>query len=320
MPRSNEDFYRKVLPSGHSSYFESPHRQLDPNLFEGDRLRPEVRAKLVHMLEDGLNGALNLAGSEHWLHAWLAGSGITYQWEGGEGDLDVLFGVDMTELVLANSGLYGIPESAVAQWANDTLKKLVWPHTAGTRFGQRTYEVTFYWNPGTHDRIENINPYAAYDIKGDAWAVPPPELPHDPRSLYPAEWYQAAGRDVTAAETIIQRHGNLARQLASTSPGSPHGRNAGAELVRVRAAARALFDEIHLGRRAAFGEQGHGYSDWANFRWQHAKATGVVPALRKLTDDAREASDAEDKKLYGGPVDGPDTILTREMMRYGQTP
>lgn len=316
-------FYERAasgLPEGHSSYFESPHRQLDPNLFEGERLRPDVRAKLLHMLEDGLNSALNLAGIEHWLNAWLAGSGITYQWEGGEGDLDVLFGVQMAKFVHHNPNFSGIPEAAVAEVVNTKLKEVVWPSTSHTRFGQRTYEVTFYWNPGTDNSIENIKPYAAYDIRRDTWVVPPPVLPHDPRSLYPAEWYQAAGRDIEAAETILRRHDSAAQQLSSTSPESANARNAGAELVRARQAALALFDEIHLGRRAAFGEQGHGYADWHNFRWQHAKSTGVVPALRRLTEEAHAASAAEEQRLYGGPIDGPQTILTREMMRYGRRP
>lgn len=316
-------FYERAaggLPKGHSSYFESPHGSLDPYLFDGEHLRPQVRQRLLVELEDGLNESLNLAGIEHWLHAWLAGSGITYQWEGGEGDLDVLFGVEMGPFVHHNPNFSGIPEKAASEWINTKLKQKVWPATSHTRFGQRTYEVTFYWNPGTHDRIENINPYAAYDLKRDVWAVPPPMLPHDPHSLYPSQWYEAAGRDVDAAETIIRRHDNLAQQLSSTSPSSANGRNAGAELVRVRQAAIALFDEIHLGRRAAFGEQGHGYSDWNNFRWQHAKASGVVAALRRLTEDAKAASEAEDKRLYGGPIDAADTIITREMMRYGPRP
>ena len=316
-------FYEKAvggLPPGHSSYFESPHDRLDPNLFDGDRLHPDVRARLLTMLEDGLNAALNLSGIEHWLNAWLAGSGITHQWEGGEGDLDVLFGVEMAKFVHHNPNFTGIPESAVAEWVNTQLKQHVWPRTSHTRFRDRTYEVTFFWNPGTDNTIENIKPYAAYDLRRDTWVVPPPVLPHDPRSLYPAEWFEAAGRDVDAAGTIISRHDNAASKLASTSPESPDGRNAGAELVRARAAAVALFDDIHVGRRQAFAEQGHGYADWHNFRWQHAKATGVVSALRKLTEEARAASEREDKRLYGGPIDGPDTIITREMMRYGRRP
>lgn len=315
-------FYERAagLPPGHSSYFESPHRHLDPDLFNGERLHPEVRARLLTMLEDGLNGALNLAGIEHWLHAWLAGSGITFQWEGGEGDLDVLFGVEMAKFVHHNPNFTGIPESGVAEWVNETLKRVVWPETSHTRFGRRTYEVTFYWNPGTDNSIENIKPYAAYDLRSDTWVVEPPELPVDPRVLYPAEWYQAGARDVEAAEQIVRTIRGHQEVLASNDAGSPAARTAGAGLVRARQAARALFDDIHLGRRQAFGEQGHGYADWHNFRWQHAKSTGVVPALRAITEEAKEANSREETRLYGGPIEAADKLVMREMMRYGPRP
>ena len=156
----------------------------------------------------------------------------------------------------------------------------------------------------------------------DTWAVAPPVLPNDPRALYPAEWFDAAGRDADAAELINLRHAyrpGMSCRLFEPAT-SARGRNAAAELARVRASAKALFDEIHLGRRAAFGEQGHGYSDWANFRWQAAKQSGTIGALRKITEDAKAASEAEDKKRYGGPIDGADTILTRDMLRYGNRP
>lgn len=316
-------FYDKAiggLPPGHSSYFESPHDRLDPSLFDGLHLKDDVRLWLVDRLVTSLEADLGLKSTMHWLHAWLAGSGITYQWEGGEGDLDVLFGVEMEPFVHHNPNFTGIPEAAVAEWADATLKQKVWPQTARARFGQRTYEVTFYWNPGTHDRIENIKPYAAYDLVRDVWAVTPPLLPHDPHSLYPADWFEAAGRDVNAAETIIRSHDSAVNNLASMNPSSPSGRNAASDLARARASAKALFDEIHVGRRQAFGEQGHGYGDWNNFRWQHAKSTGVIPALRRITEQAQGAADARDAKLYGGAIDGPGTIITREMMKYGRRP
>lgn len=316
-------FYEKAagLPEGHSSYFESPHRRLDPSLFtDREQLLPAVRERLLAELEEGLRVSLDLAGVNEWLHVWLAGSGITYQWEGGEGDLDVLFGVDMLRFVHFNPNFQGVPESAVADWADTQLKQKVWPKTAHTRFGDRTYEVTFYWNAGTGNDIERIKPYAAYDLKTDTWAHRPPELPADPREMYPDGWYLAAHRDVLAATDILDRHHHLAQVLATTDPSTATGRNATAEMARVRMTARAMFDDIHLGRRQAFGEQGHGYSDWHNFRWQHAKAAGVVPALRGITEAAARSSETQQARLYGGPIDAADTIITREMMRYGPRP
>jgi hypothetical protein len=312
------DFYQRAaagLPDGHSSFFETPHRSLDPNLFDGTHLRPEVRARLLVILKDGLNEALNLAGIDDWLHAWIAGSGITYQWEGGEGDLDVLFGVTMHEFVMANPIFQGIPEDDIATWADDLLRSKLWPQSAKTVFGKRTYEVTFFWNPGTHDHIENIKPYAAYNLTAGQWDVEPPVLPQDPASLYPREWFEAAGRDTVAASRIVSRYTQATDDLSSLPAGSPHAVNAEHSLVAARALARTLFDEIHHGRRAAFAPGGTGYGDWSNFRWQLAKETGAIKALRTITEAADEERKARETSLYGGPIDGPNVLLMRDMMR-----
>jgi hypothetical protein len=279
-----------------------------------------VREWLLATLENGLRKYLDLSGVNEWLHVWLAGSGITYQWAGdrGNGDLDVLFGVDMERFVHWNPGFSGLPESYVADHADEVLKQKLWPATAHQRFGQQEYEVTFFWNPGTGSDITRIHPYAAYDLKGDAWVVSPPAVPHDPGVLYPADWHDAAERDTLAAGQLSDRHATLKSQLASIAPGDPRARNAGAELVRVQQSVMSLFDDIHTGRREAFGEQGHGYGDWHNFRWQSAKASGVVNALGAIISEARASTEAGDQQLYGGPVDGPETILTRDMLRYGQ--
>lgn len=315
-------FYDRALPEGHSGFFTPPSHQLDPSLFDGDRLKPEVRMWLLGMLADGLARYLDLKGSDSWLHVWLAGSGITYQWSGdrGNGDLDVLFGVDMAAFTRLNPQYTGLPESYVADHADQVLKQKLWPATADAHFGSQSYEVTFFWSPGTGSDITKIHPYAAYDLQHDAWVVRPPELPADPRSLYAPEWYDAARRDVDAAETIASRYLSLQDQLRSTALGSPQAANALAEMQRTQDAATALFTEIHGGRREAFGEQGHGYGDWHNYRWQSAKETGVVGGLSVITREARAQREATEKFLYGGPIDGPETIITRDIMRYGKTP
>jgi hypothetical protein len=308
------------LPAGHSGYFASPSSQLDPSLFDGLHLKHDVRVWLVLTLEAGLRRYLDIRGADVWLHAWLAGSGITYQWDAnrGNGDLDVLFGVDMPVFVEYNPRYAGLPESAVADHADQVLKEKMWPKTAHQRFGQQHYEVTFFWNPGTGRDITSIHPYAAYDLKSDAWVVVPPTLPRDPRALYSGEWFHAADRDVDAAETLARRHDSLSQQLGSTS--GPAARNIEVQLAMVREQARALFDEIHSGRREAFGEQGHGYSDWHNFRWQSAKQNGIVEGLKVIIDKAKADDDSHAQSLYGGAIDGPDQILTRAMLDRGNNP
>ncbi len=314
-------FYDKALQPGGSGYFSEPSDTLDPNLFTGMALKEDVRHWLIVTLMSGLQKYLSVRGAHDWLRAWLAGSGITYQWSAdrGNGDLDVLFGVDMPGFVHYNPEYHGVPERDVADHADAVLKQKLWPKTAHTRFGQQEYEVTFFWAPGTGQQgIELIHPYSAYDLVGGTWVVTPPALPHDPRALYPAEWYEAASQDSKTAKHLSNRYHKLTSRLASIDPGSPSGRNASVELSRVHQSAMSLFDEIHGGRREAFGEQGHGYSDWANFRWQSAKSSGSIDALKTITNSARAESDARDRQLYGGPVDAASTILTRDALRYGR--
>lgn len=312
-------FYDRALQPGGSSYFSEPSATLDPNLFMGDRLHNDVRVWLLHTLEAGLRRYLDMRGAREWLHAWLAGSGITYQWaaDRGNGDLDVLFGVDMQQFVHYNPDYHGVPERDVADYADTVLKQKLWPKTAHQRFGQQEYEVTFFWAPGTGRGIEHIHPYAAYDLVGGTWVVTPPDLPHDPRALYPPDWFQAAGMDTDAAKQLSSSHRSLTQQLASTVLGETARRNREAKLAHVQSAATALFNDIHGGRTAAFGEQGHGYGDYANFRWQHGKESGAITSLRDIVKSARASSDANDIELYGGPIDGPQTILTRDILRYG---
>jgi hypothetical protein len=315
-------FYDRALPDGGSGYFSEPSPTLDPNLFIGTKLRPEVRFALVDMLTDGLTRYLDLTGVNEWLHAYLAGSGITYQWSAdrGNGDLDVLFGVDMARFVHWNPDYQGIPEGSVADHTDNVLKQKLWPKTAHTRFGQQVYEATFFWAAGIGQGIERIHPYAAYDLKRDVWVVPPPSLPDDPHALYSSDWYDAARRDVDAAETIARRHASLSTKLASTASDQPAAVNYSAQLTHVQAAARALFEDIHGGRREAFGEQGSGYSDWHNFRWQHAKETGVIAGLRNIMSASQQATAMTDAQRYGGPISGPDQILTRDMLDRGNHP
>lgn len=311
-----------TLPPGHSGFFSAPAQTLDPDLFDGMQLKPVVRHWLVSTLTSGLRRYLDLTGADEWLHAWLAGSGITYQWagdRGATGDLDVLFGVDMQAFTRLNPEYSGLPESYVADRADEVLRQKLWPATAHQVFGQQTYEVTFFWSAETGKDITRIHPYAAYDLKSDVWVVPPPTLPSDPHAIYPGDWYAAAGQDVDAAETIASRHGSLLDQLSSTALGSPQARNIMVQLQNVRGSARSLFDDIHLGRREAFGEQGHGYGDWHNFRWQHAKASGVVGALSAIKA-AEDADTLATKEFINRSIDGPETILTRDMLRYGKTP
>jgi hypothetical protein len=268
-------------PAG--GYFSAPRLTLDPALFDGDRLRGEVRAFILNTVRNGLKD-FGLSSSARWLHVWLAGSGISYQW--GNGDLDILLGVDYGRFTKYNPDYAGVDEEAAAAAVNKWLKKNVWSLTRQVNFSGSIYEATFYWTPHTGYDITQISPYAAYDVRAGSWVVSPPQLPHNPAELFDPSWYAATAADRAQATEMLARYRSASRKYKGAQPGSPQMVNAQTLVNTSRAQAHALMDSIHLGRREAFGEQGHGYRDWHNFRWQRAKATGVIRDLKKISAGA----------------------------------
>ena len=73
----------------------------------------------------------------------------------------------------------------------------------------------------------------------------------------------------------------------------------------------ALFEEIHGGRKVAFSPTGQGYLDYANYRWQAGKQTGVVQALRKLKDIATETRKEYSVATYGVELPSTETLIRR---------
>lgn len=306
----------KALPApsmvgGASGYFSQPQAELDPALFDGDHLKPAVRDGLLYTLGQHLSAQYVI--EAHWAHVWLAGSGVTYQWaaDRGNGDLDVLFSIDVASFETVNPQFRGWSEVDVAAEVNAELKARLWPQTAHSVIGGKSFEVTFYWNPGTGSDIRNIHPYAAYDLVNDRWDVWPPQLPADPRTLYPETWYQQADADSRIANGWVQESADYAEQLQRLPSSSPAWHAAGSHLNHITSMARALFDDIHLGRHAAFTDQGRGYGDYANFRWQRGKQNGTVQALRAIAAVGDEARRLEEMDKYGAPIDPADVAARR---------
>lgn len=279
------------MPSG---YFSSPSENLDPNLFEGDTLKEDVRTGLLNALYSGLEDQVGFREPWNWVHAWIAGSGVSYQWSAdrGNGDLDVLFGVDFPRFLEDNPQFPRLSMAEVAQYTDQILKDKLWPRTAHYKIGNGTYEVTFFWNPTTGTEIDNIHPYAAYSLTRGEWDVRPPVLPHDPHSLYPKAWYDTTDNDYRNARTI--------EDLWHSGPSGK---------LQAGNAARALWRDIHEGRHVAFSEMGSGYGDYHNFRWQRAKESGAAETLRALVADAEAADPRSDIPEAGD-------IITRAAIRY----
>jgi hypothetical protein len=300
------------IHTGASGYFSAPQRGLDPHIFDGKHIKPDVRDHILGILNNFLDSRYK--GARSWSAAWLAGSGISYQWAGdrGNGDLDVLFGLDFPKFYEDNPTYQGISESEFADLLNSDLKKSLWPTTAETNFHGQTYEVTYYLNPGTTAHsIAAIHPYAAYNLTADRWDITPPELPDDPRSLYPAEWHKTIEDEQKHASVLVDRYNLLRSQSAQTVENSPAWKNAMDSQKIVVEQAKALFDDIHLSRRNAFSQTGDGYSDFYNYRWQAHKEAGTVQALNTLATMDTEARKAQQTDLYGAPLDDAATALAK---------
>lgn len=278
----------KIQP-GHSGYFSQPARTLDPFLFEGFQLRPDVRQELNDMLLDYLRTKYN--SPERWVMVWLAGSAISYQWDAdrGNGDLDILFGINYNEFVNCNPEFQWSDRHEITETIDNDLRRNLWPRTARTPIWlgehHKLYEVTFFLNENvedTPDSIVNIHPYAAYNVTLDEWTTPPPVLPRNPREMYPPEFDAAAASNLEATKALIDRYNNILAEGSHLSPQSPRAVNNNLHRKMLATQAKNLFDQIHLGRKQAFSQQGEGYADFYNYQWQAAKADGVVNALNDI--------------------------------------
>lgn len=289
------------IAHGASGYFSTPQQTLDPHLFDGTHLKPAVRKHLLDTFFTYCHSRYSKA--ESWANVWLAGSGISYQWAGdrGNGDLDVLIGIDHVQFYRTNPKYQGLPEVDLDGQMTDDMKTNLWPTTAQTNINGQVYEVTYYINPGAED-IRNIHPYAAYDLRKNTWTVTPPKLPDNPNMLYPKTFWRAFEGEKSTAKMLIDRYNTLKDDPSV---------NASAQLHTTIEQARSLFDDIHLGRRQAFGPGGTGYGDYYNFRWQAHKRAGTVQALHSLATIDAEARQNEHRSLYGAPIASASEALTQ---------
>lgn len=299
------------------SYFAAPQETLDPSLFDGKKLRLEVKSYLMARPVEALQ-EMGLRAPVTWLYIFLAGSGVTYQWTGNT-DLDVFLGVDWVKFRHVNEGFAHMSEADVAEGVNNTMRRDVWPQTSAVQFGEQVYQVTFYWVHDVASDISKIHPYAAYDVHRGQWVVDPPELPVNPGSLYSADWFTAAQRDTDVATDLAQRYSGFRTEFDSNLGTSPLRHTAGAQLHLIAAQARTLFEDIHHGRTEAFGEQGTGYGDWHNFRWQSAKSSGTIDALQQIIRLTHADESLHDQDLYGGEISGAHDALRRaELWKSGR--
>lgn len=311
---TNTSWLKKYVPEypeleehvGASGYFSQPAIILDPQLFEGTELRFDVRSRILSLLFDYLANRYN--GAAGWTMAWLAGSGISYQWaaDRGNGDLDVLLGIDYTQFVDENPAFAGMDRYDISYIVNDDLRNNLWPTTAMVTFNrgdERAYEITYYLNFDTEaydDSIKLIRPYAAYNLTENHWTVEPES---NPVRDVPKEYEEQAQRNTSAATALANRYDSLRYILAEEQTHSPRWHDALRSMHVVAGEAQALFDQIHSNRKQAFNAQGEGYHDFYNYQWQAAKRDGIVNKLNQIAQAAEAEQEFADTQLYGARIE-----------------
>ena len=302
----NFEDYTATTPEikpGSTSYFSTPAAGLDPKLFMGKDLKPWVYEGILDILFSYLGKNFN--SPYNWTRAWLAGSGISYQWSAQRtpGDLDCLVGIDYVNFRKYNSEYIGFSNQEIAAMLNERFSADIMPTTRNWE----GYELTYYVNPQSD--IRDINPYAAYDLIARAWTVEPEANPQPP---YSRDWEQRTMRDVDMASEVLKRYSDALTELRS-SRNNAYRINAEKRLRLAQDQAIAIYDEIHKGRKIAFSQIGSGYSDFNNYRWQAGKKSGIVQALRSIKDQRTNEMTESQKELYGVELPTPDVLIRRTL-------
>ncbi len=306
---------------GASGYFSERSPQLDPHLFSGGAESAGVRPEICKWMLDTLYGywETQFKNPRQWSTVWIAGSGISYQWDAnrGNGDLDILIGVDWPLFFRHNDRYLGFGESDMADIMNTGMKQDLWPKTAETEFSSTApggltqgYEVTYYVNPGSTD-IRDIKPYAAYDLTHNRWVVHPPDSEQTSHKSVPKEWWDHVEDERRMADSLVSRYNGLATQAKVQPAESPGWHNTMRMIEVTTAQAQSMFDDIHLGRKNAFGSGGEGYGDFHNFRWQAHKQFGSIQALNQLGKAQQTAREETQAQLYGAQVEPAAVSLRR---------
>lgn len=304
-----------ALRPSSTSYFSRPETGLDPSLFDGMRLRPAVRQWILGTVTGWLGE--HYAAPERWSRTWIAGSGASYQWSASRdpADLDLMLGIDYVAFRQANPDYAGLSDAQVAAELNERMRQSLYPEVDGISFGGGTFQVTVYVNDGVDARpggIAFIHPYAAYDVSADDWTVPPD--PHPVVGNHPS-WHLAVEADRDRARRIARAYDDALRSIrAATNPA--HRANAEAALRVALDAASGLYQEIHAGRRAAFGPEGAGYADFHNYRWQAGKASGVVQAMKSMHDYQEQRRVAAEMETYGMELPDHESLVRRAGLSY----
>lgn len=294
-----------MLEPTETSYFSEPATILDPRLFRSNKIQPMVRSAVLQLLFNHLDKSYT-SGSA-WSHVWLAGSGVSYQWAAHRdpGDLDCLIGIDYRSFRSSNTQFTGLSDKEISQMLNEGFREELHPIT-GEFLG--SFELTFYVN--VRSNIVDIKPYAAYSLTDDSWTVVPENLRLD---ISPT-WNSAIEGDRVQAIDILTRYQNAKDRYEQVGNDALRA-NARSEMRVAMAQGAGLYESVHQGRSSAFSPSGEGYSDFANYRWQAGKQSGVIQALRALKTEMDAEDEALNKKTYGVDLPSAGTLIRRAATR-----
>jgi hypothetical protein len=104
-----------------TSYFSSPQAGLDPRLFRDNQLIGTIRNGILRVLFEHLEA--NYHNPQAYIHAWLAGSGVSYQWAANRSpaDLDCLIGVDYIKFKQSNPKYAGFSDKEISDMFNENF-------------------------------------------------------------------------------------------------------------------------------------------------------------------------------------------------------
>lgn len=280
-----------------------PTHGLDHRLFEHEHLKPAVRDDLMRKWYEFCE-AQGLYDSDEWSIVYFAGSEAS-EWTSanreGNNDFDILVGVD---LHLFASGGYGEArmrraeqlgweptQAGIAAGITDKLKStpgMVDPHYR-VPGDDSDWDQTWYCNSGSY-RIQDIKPYAAYDVTHDRWAVKPPHLPG---------WSMKDFPEGPGLEEFCWGFEHLVR--ATLEMPEPYRHQEG----------YALWHYVHDERALAFGPQGEGWWDLRNVLEKWLDAKGLMQELWTLMHEA-----IEDPHLLDAPADWSNTPVLSMLMKH----
>ena len=290
-----------------TSYFSKLSGGLDPRLFHNGKLIPAVRSAILGLLYTHLNRIFVY--SEDYIHVWLAGSGVSYQWaaQRDPADLDCLIGIDYIKFRQSNPNYSYLSDREIAQTFNEGFRDDLHPKTEEFL---GVFELTFYVN--VISDITKIKPYAAYSVTLDDWTVEPSEEGMVERK----DWENKLSKDKSMALEILQRYNNAYYGIEAAK-NDAYRRNAESALKLAVDQGAALFDVIHKGRNSAFTPEGQGYADYANYRWQSGKASGVIPALKRMKEISTQTRKEFEAHTYGMELPDASVLVRRALIQNG---